>query len=161
MKKYKLDVKTIKEFLSNIVDSDDLRAETIEYEDSYTYLNYDDLSKSVDDVVTKYLENPDDIFKIWIEKDNLDLFKKYEKKYAYYDFAYDFWFKSNRTIENLLMMAKLYNGKILEWVKTYEFQKNLIERDNNYYKLIQKIDILNPKIENEFSYIVNVDKFNI
>ena len=45
-------------------------------------INYDDLSKSIDDVVTKYIESPDDIFKIWIEKDNLDLFKKYEKRWV-------------------------------------------------------------------------------
>jgi len=161
MKKYKLDVKTIKEFLSNISESDELSPESIEYEDSYSYINYDDLSKSIDDVVDKYLENPDDIFKVWIEKDNLNMFKKFEKKYAFYDYTYDFWFNSNRHRNNLLVMAKLYNGKILEWFKTYNFQKYLIGDDMDNYKLLKNAEILNTEIESEFSYIVNADKFNI
>jgi len=164
MKKYKLEVKTIKEFLSNISDADELRPETIEYEDSYSYINYDDLSKSIDDTVDKYLDDPDKIFPIWIEKDNLDMFKKNEHiylKFSEYDLVYDFWFISNRKRENLLVMAKLYNGKILEWFKTYDFQKKLIMNDMDNYKVIKNSGILNSKIENEFSYIVDVDKFNI
>lgn len=161
MEKYKLDVKNIKEFLSNIVDSDDLSPESIEYDDSYSYINYDDLSKSIDDVVTKYIDSPDDIFKIWIEKDNLEMFKKFEKRYAFYNFDYDFWCNHKRHSNNLLVMARLFNGKILEWFKTYEFQKYLIEHDKDYYKVLKNADILNTKIENDFSYIVNADKFNI
>ena len=161
MKKYKLDVKSIKELLSNIVDSDELNPESIEYDDSSMYINYDDLSKSIDDVVTKYIESPDDIFKIWIEKDNLEMFKKFEEQYAFYNFDYDFWYNTKRHHNNLFMMAKLYNGKILEWFKTYDFQKKFIEAHMDYYKIFKKVDILNQEIENEFSYIVNVDKFNI
>jgi len=161
MIKYKLNVKTIKEFLSNIYDSDDLRYETIEYEDSYSHLNFDNLKNSIDDVVSKYVDSPDDIFPIWIKTDNLEMFKKMEKKYAFYDYDYDIWFKYYRKHINLLEIAKLYNGKILEWFKTYEFQKYLIENDNENYKLIMKSNILNPEIINEYSYIVNVDKFNM
>jgi len=160
MKKHKLNVKTIKEYLENIVGSEDLNYSAIEYEDSYKYLDMTDVKRTIENVVDKYVSRPDEIFKIWIENDNLELFQK-EKRHAWYEFYYDFWFNGSSKNENLFEMAKLYNGKILKWFESYDFQKELIVDRFEYYDELNTAGILNKEIEKEYEFAISARKFNI
>ena len=84
-----------------------------------------------------------------------------------FTYTYDSWINYNRNRLNLFELAKHYNKSILQWFKSYEFQKQILE-DNNFlttdatiYKSLQKSEIINPKIESEFGYLVDADKYNL
>lgn len=148
MKKHKLDVKTIKEFLENIYESDNFN---YEYQEGHynNIENYDDAVKDIERYVDKYLENPDEIFPILIKHDNLDVFKK-NVKLAYFSYEYDrIYYYSEGS--NLFQLAKKKDGKILQWFNSKEFEdyikKNGDDGDKDAYY--------------EFKYGETLRKFNL
>lgn len=157
----KIEVKNLKEFIENISTDFDY---SIEYESSEYTEGFKDLIELIKNKVKKYLKEPDELFPILIEKDNLELFKN-KIDLAFFTFEYDGWYGGQyREKLNLFEISKRYKNKFLEWFKTYDFQKNIIE--NNYdkvelYKELKKADIIDPKIEDEYSYFIDAEKYNL
>jgi hypothetical protein len=161
METNKKDVKTIKELFENINESTDFTYD-FEYEGKYEFMGeFKDLQNEVYNVVDKYLSSPDDIFVKLIQCDNLELFKK-KIDLANFTYVYDFWFNYDRKRGNLFQIAISVNKSILEWFKTYDFQKSIIDdSDAEMYKLLKETDIINPEIKDEFEYLVDSESYNL
>lgn len=162
MNKHKLDVKTIKEYLENIYEADEFSYD-IEYEGGKLDFmgDFKDLNKIVIDIVDTYLNSPDEIFQNLIKCDNIELFKR-KLDLAIFAYNYDIWIDHERKRLDLFEIAKHYNGKILEWFKTYDFQSKLIDdSDTEIYNALKVSGIINPEIEKEYGYLIDKDKYNI
>jgi len=165
LEKHEMKVKNIKELFENLYEAGDFGYE-IEYEGKYDFLgDFEGLVKIVEESVDKYLDSPDSLFPILIQKDNLELFKN-KLDLAYFDFDYDGWYEGKyRESLNLLEISTRYKNRILEWFKTYDFQKNLIDEDQFHktekYKELTKLDIINHDIKEEYSYLIDVEKYNM
>jgi len=159
IKQNKLEVKTIKEFIQNM--NHDLSYD-FEYDMKQEFLgDFKDLVREVENVVDKYLSSPDDIFPKIIECDNLEFFKK-NIDLAVFNYWYDTWISGNRKQLTLFEIAKLNNKSILEWFKSYDFQKYIIsESEAEIYKLLLVVEIINPKIKEDYEYLLDSDKYNI
>ena len=141
----------------------------IEYEGKYDFLgDFEELIRRVEKSVDEYLDEPDSLFPILIQKDNLELFKK-KLNLADFDSEYDGWYGGQyRESLNLFQIAIRYadssKNRFLEWFKSYDFQKNLIDDSYNrvgIYKELEKLDIIDPEIDNEYSYLISAEKYNI
>lgn len=135
MEKNNLEVSSIKEFIENVSELDDFSYE-IEY-NHYEYLeNFDDLKRSVENVVNKYLEQPDEVFPNIIKYDKLKTFKK-NINLALFSYNYDIWLKGDRELANLFKIAKFYDNNIYKWLLTDDFEEILKkigdERDMENY----------------------------
>lgn len=161
METNKKDVKNIKEFFENINESSDFTYD-FEQEGKYDFMgDFKDLQNDVYNVVDKYLSSPDDIFVKLIECNNLEMFKR-KIDLANFTYTYDFRIDYDRKRGNLFNIALLYNNSILEWFKTYEFQENIIDSsDPEMYKLLDEAKILNPKIQDEYGYLVDSENYNL
>ena len=162
MKKNKIEVKTLKELFENLEESSDFDYD-FEYEGKYEFLgDFKDVNNVVETAMENYIDNPDDVFVKLIECDNLKLFKE-KIDLANFTYTYDSWINYNRNRLNLFELAKHYNKSILQWFKSYEFQKQILEdkTDATIYKSLQKSEIINPKIESEFGYLVDADNYNL
>jgi hypothetical protein len=168
IKKYNLKVKTFKELLENIYDTDDLNYD-IEYSDSkQKYIgDFEDVRKEINDACDKYIDNPDEIFPKLIVIDNLELIQN-KKELANFFYVYNGWIKYERVDYRLFEYAKHYNNEIFKWFKSYDFQKWFIEdyendiaKNPNKYKLLELSEIIDPKIETEYEYLVDVEKYNL
>lgn len=166
IEKYNLKVKTIKEFLENVVESSDFCYDFVyEYSNIYKYLDFKDLVRRVDDVVEKYLQGPDEIFPHIIKCDNLEALKN-NIELAIFDCPYTVSINYQNKKLNLFQIANAYNSKeILEFFKSYDFQQNLIEENNsqsyNMYMLLKNSNIINVDIENDYEYLIGLDTFNL
>jgi hypothetical protein len=162
MKKYKIDVKTLKELFENLEESSDFSYD-FEYEGKYDFLgDFKDVNNVVETAMENYVDNPDEVFVKLIECDNLELFKE-KIELANFTYTYDTWIDYNRNRFILFDLAKHYNKEILQWFKSYEFQNQIIsdKNDTEMYKLLQQSNIIDPKIEKEFSYLVDSEKYNL
>jgi hypothetical protein len=168
IKKYNLKVKTFKELLENIYDTDDLSLE-IEYSDSkHEYLgDFEDIRKGLNNACDQYIDNPDEIFPKLIEVDNIELIQS-KKELANFFYNYKGYIEYENVEWRLFQYAKHFNKKTLEWFKTYNFQKWFIEDYENElaknvdkYKLLKLSEIIDPKIETEYEYLIDVERYNI
>lgn len=143
MKKHNLDVKTISEFLENISEASDFSYE-FEY-DHYSNLgDFNDLKKEIDNAVDNYISSPDEIFPKLVAIDNLEAFQN-NFEHALFDYTYDVSIKYDRKRLDLFRLAKEYNGKILKWFISPEFEKKIKEESSeeeieNYEQFIFKGD---------------------
>lgn len=142
------DIKTIKDFLKNIIH--DLSYE-IEYgNDIYSNLgDFKDLNNEVENVVEKYIDNPDDVFVKLIEVDNLKLFKK-KVDLARFDYTYDLWISYTRERMNLFQLAKHYKNSIYVWFNSSEFDSFIDTRSED--------ELTSYK---EFKYGEDIQKYNM
>jgi len=161
MKKHNMEVKTIKEFLENVYESNDFSYD-FEYEDKQQYLgDFKDLKREVENIVDKYLDAPEDIFPVLIENNNLDVFKD-RIELAMFTYNFDIHINYNRKQLNLFEIAKEYDNDILKWFKTYEFQEKIINKSEvTIYKELKNSGIINPKIEKEYEYLVDSGNYNL
>jgi len=168
IKKYNLKVKTFKELLENIYDTDDLSLE-IEYSDSkHEYLgDFEDVKKAINNACDQYIDNPDEIFPKLIEVDNIELIQS-KKELANFFYNYKGYIAYENVEWRLFQYAKHFKNKTLEWFKTYNFQKWFIEdyenelaKNADKYKLLKLSEIIDPKIETEYEYLIDVEKYNI
>lgn len=130
--------------------------------------NFDNIHKEFNDVISELIDTlkDDEIDQIDEDPNQLKLFKDFEsiKKEEKYKYQYDFFKKLN--IKNL-NYAKYLGGKLYWWFTSYEFQKNYISIETNNKQKIQKYEhlkneeIINPRIENEYGYLVASDNFNL
>ena len=174
IKKYNLKVKTFKDLLENIYDSDEFSYE-FEYGDSkYDYLgDFGDLNNKVSNTCTNYINSPDEIFPKLIVIDNLELFKK-KKELA--DFIYEFnvQLDYDRSRYTLFELAIKLNNNTLQWFKSFEFQKWFIESDvygfdkadyknpmTTKFKFLELNGITNSKIKDEYDYLIDSEKYNL
>lgn len=160
IKKNNLDVKNIKEFVEN-VDTSDFGYD-FEYEMKYDYLgNFEDVNRIVENTIDTYVSSPDYVFPKIIEIDNLELMKD-KIELANFTYIYDVHIKWDRKRLNLFDIAKEYNGEILKWFKSYNFQKFIIDQSNVviYNNLIES-EIIDPQIEKEYKYLVEIDGYNL
>lgn len=161
IKKHKLEINSIKELFENIYESNDFC-----YDFEYTMKDefigdFSELNIEVYNSAQNLEISPEKIFPIWIKNDNIDLFKKYLELADFISSSYVF-INYNRKYLNLFDIAKNYNGKILEWFKTYDFQKKLIDENDIFmYKSLIKSDIINPDIKDEFEYLIAAKDFNL
>jgi hypothetical protein len=133
IEKHKLfEVKTIKEFVENVYEFSEFNYD-FEYNLCDYIGHYDDLKRSVENVVEKYLDSPDDIFIKLIEVDNLELFKK-KINLANFDYIYDTCKDYSRVRLNLFEFAKLFNNSITEWFKSEEFENIIKKRSKEEFE---------------------------
>jgi len=166
MKEHKMNVKTIKEFIEN-VNYNDLNFE-FEYEKKYDFLNeenaYESLRTEVEGMLDNFIDSPEYLFPRLIEGNNIKLFKK-KLKLAEFIYNYDIRIDYKNERMDLFEIAKHYNNDILKWFKTYIFQKTILDRDANesiiIYKLLKEHDIVDPKIEKEYEYLIAGEKYNL
>ena len=150
MKKHKLNVKTIKEFLENIYEADEFSMSKLENETKQEFIgDFKDLNTEAYNVVDKYLIAPDEIFIRLIECGNLELFKK-KIKLANFGFIYDITINYDKKRLTLFDIAKHYKGAVLEWFKSNEFEKIIMKRTE------EEIDSYGKFIFGE-----NIDKYNL
>jgi hypothetical protein len=165
MKKHDIKVSSIKELLENLYEASDFSYD-FEYEGKYDFLgDFADVNRVVDNAVDQYINNPDDLFVKIIEFNNLELFKK-KIDLANFRYNYDLWLNGNRKQYNLFEIAKAYNNDILKWFKSYEFQYRLLEElytDHNVeiYKSLDDAEIIDPKIKEEYLYLIDAGVYNL
>jgi len=174
IKKHNLKVKTFKDLLENIYDSDEFSYE-FEYGDlKYKNLgNFEEVNSIVSNVCTNYINSPDEIFPKLIVIDNLELIKK---KKELSDFVGEFTVQLDydRSRYTLFGLAIELNNNTLQWFKSFEFQQWFIEKDiygfdkDDYkspmttkFKFLCTHNILNPKIEDEYDYLIDSEKYNL
>jgi hypothetical protein len=156
----KLSVSSIKEFLENV---NEINGLDYNFEDlKYDFLgDFKGVSKAIDDDIEDYLDSPDDIFPRVIAIDNIELMKD-KVDLANFTYIYDIFIDFNRKRLNLFDIAKHYNKEILKWFKTYDFQKMIINESNtDIYIELKKSEIIDPKIEEEYSYLEESPKYNL
>lgn len=155
------DVKTIKEFIENIKESNDI---SYDVEDGkYEYLDdFVDLNTEVLNDVANYVDSPENIFPNLIKIDNLKLIKK-KIDLANFIYSYDFYVTSYEKEKlTLFEIAKICDNSVLKWFKTYNFQNKIIDKsDDKIYLSLQRSEIINPKIEQEYSYLIDSGKYNL
>jgi hypothetical protein len=149
MKKHKLDVKTIAEFLENVSEFNDFSYD-IESEHYENLGDFKDLKKEIKDTIVNYINSPEEIFEKIIAIDNLEAFKD-NFEYAVFDYNYNIWIDYNRVYLNLFKLSKHYNGKILQWILTPEFENKLKEE-----KTAEEIEAYE-----QFIFKETVSKFNM
>ena len=155
-----LNVNTIKDLihyteLSN-VDSDIFSY----YETSYD-IDYEDFNKEFEKGIDKIIEYFG-LYKRRTSSDakQLNLFDDDD------DYDYELLELQNIFINKLnindINKGKYLGGKILDWFKSYNFQKMQMKTNNKRnYELLQYYHIIHPKIEKEYAYLVDSEKFNI
>ena len=167
IQKYKLKVTTFKEFIE-YVDADELDY-GIDYSDGkYEYLgDFKDVDKKINETCEKYIDNPDEIFPKFIQSDNLELIKK-KIDLANFFYRYKTYLDYDNQDLHLFEIAKHFNKTVLEWFKTYDFQKWFIEEyehkvveDVDKYKLLKHSEIIEPKIETEYEYLIDASRYNV
>jgi hypothetical protein len=140
-------VKTIKELFENIPNSDEFSYEINEYE--IDNIDYTSLNTEVYNDVIKFINFPDEIFPNLIKANNLDLIQN-KIDLAMFSYYYHLDpYKPERY--NLFQIANQHDNSVLEWFRTEEFEKIIIERDED------------SEIEayHEFIYNGNIAKYNI
>lgn len=175
IKKHNLKVKTFKDLLENIYDSDEFSYE-FEYGDlKHDNLgNFEDVNNKVSEICTNYINSPEEIFPKLIFIDNLELIKN-KKDLA--DFIYEFNVYldyENKNRYTLFELAVKLNNNILQWFKSYEFQKWFIENDvygfdkadykdpmTTKFKFLELNNITNSKIKDEYDYLIDSEKYNL
>jgi hypothetical protein len=140
-------VKTIKELFENIPNSDEFSYEINEYE--IDGIDYTSLNTEVYNDVIKFIDSPDEIFPFLIKADNLDLIQnKIDLSMFSYRYHLDP-YKPERY--NLFQIANQSDNNVTKWFKTEEFEKIIIERDEE-----AEIDAYH-----EFIFNGNITKYNI
>lgn len=151
-------IKTLKDFLIEI-------DYELSYDETYNYYDklgdFKDLDLAIYNKINDFVLFPDALIKEFVLKDNLELFKKHIED-ADFEYKYKLNINYNLKNYNLFEISKHLKGDILEYFKSYDFQKWFInENDSNRYKLLLKEEIINTKIKKEYSHLVEVDKFNL
>lgn len=170
IKKHNLKVKTIKQFIENC-DYDEF-GYNLDYSDGkYEFLgDFKEVDKLVRDACEQYTQFPDELFPKLIKHNKIELFKN---KIEFADFYqhYKIFIKHVLKGLNIFEHAKHFNNSVLEWFKTYDFQKWFIEEykdiyakpnyNSSNYKLLISSEIVDPKIKEEYEYLVNAEKYNL
>ena len=170
IKKHNLKVKTIKEFIENC-DYDEFGYDVDYSEGKYEFLgNFENVDKVVREACEKYTEFPDELFPKLIENNKLELIKNKIDLADFYQ-HYKIFIKSERKELRLFEHANHFKNSVLEWFKTYEFQKWFIEEykdiyakpnyESSNYKLLISNEIVNPKIKDEYEYLVGAEDYNL
>jgi len=95
---------------------------------------------------------------------------KKKKELANFVYVYPTFIDYKRVEYNLFEYAIHFNNSVLEWFKTFEFQKWFIEDYVNEvvkdpkvysYKMLQKHKIINTQTIKEYEYLVDAEKYNL
>lgn len=173
IQKHNLKIKTIKELFENVQDSDEFTYE-IEYNDLKNKFlgDFEDVNNLVNSTCQQYIDDPDEIFPKLVQANNLELIKK-KMKLANFVYRYDTFINYNKVRFNLIEFAINSNNSVLQWFKTYDFQKWLMENSTSLvlqsaidnqkiaFKILQDAKILDSKIDDEYSYLVDSEKYNL
>jgi len=103
--------------------------------------------------LVKLPENLPNIVTLRCSKNKIQFIPKYNKKKFYYNYKY-----FNNPVENIAPKVSVKNKNELNWyenylkkIKTYEFQKNYL---NKYPDLLEDIEgLILPEIKEEFSHL--------
>ena len=123
IKKYNIEeVETIKEFMENVSENDDLSYE-FEYEMKYDYLgDFKDLTREIENIVDDFVNNPDKVILYIVKSDNLKMFKK-NIDLAFFSYKYNIHIDYSIKKLNIFELAKKINKDILQYMKSKEFEK--------------------------------------
>ena len=153
--------------MENIYDADDFSYD-FEYEDKYEFLgDFHEVNTAVVNLCDNYIDNPDEMFPKLIEVDNLELLKD-KINLANFFLKYRVYLNYDRKEMYLFYIAKHINKTILQWFKTYNFQKWFIEeyesdiaKGSDKYRLLKSSEIIEPKIQSDYEYLVDSEKYNL
>ncbi len=67
----------------------------------------------------------------------------------------------NMTIKYNIPKIKSLGGDFYDYIKSYDFQKIFINNDANKLKILIDEEIVNDKIMEDFSYLIDINKFDI
>lgn len=161
IEKYSLEINSIKEFIEKC-DWSEFSYEISSYENLG---DFKDLNTEVYNDIQKFTISPDELFPEFIKSDKLDLFKKLIDD-AYFEYRYRYWENYKQRDYTLFQIAKVENNSILEFFKSYKFQKwylkdlDVNDRKDRYLQLVDD-KIVNTKIVDEYEYLIGADKFNL
>ena len=145
--------KNLNKYIKNLLNREKNKGYDILQTLTLSSLNTPDNKNETDN---KYL-NPKNLELAYWIIDNYN--GKYENSYTTRFITYNnekFWFNKMKQNPSIISKLRYLNNNIL---KSYEYQKIILDADSDNLKYIK--DILNPKIEKEFDYIINTNKFNI
>lgn len=153
------DINTVSDFLEDI-DFSDINFELENTNESNNEEDHTDTNEQFEKTIDELIEKLNIPKEKYNDPDQLKLFND-DFNDTKYKFDFDVFGKIPISSNNI-HKAKHLGGKLSAWFKSYVFQKNYMKgADLKKYEFLETLDIMNPKIEDEYGYLVSAQQFNI